>query len=47
MKISEHFEMRANILKILRIKQTQKIVTTYPKAGVSCYTTWGKLLHLI
>ena len=47
MKISESFEIRVNIWKILRNKQTKKIVTTYPKAGVSCYTTWGKLLHLI
>ena len=36
MKISESFEIRVNILKILRNKQTQKIVTTYPKVGVSC-----------
>ena len=45
MKISESFKMRVNILKILRNKQTQEIVTTYPKAGVSCYTTWGKLVQ--
>ena len=47
MKISESFEILVNILKILRNKQTQIIVTTYPKAGVSCYATWGKLLHFI
>ena len=46
-KISESFEIQANILEILRNKQGQKIVTTYPKVGVSCYSTWGKLLHLI
>ena len=47
MKISESFEIQVNILEILRNKQSQKIVTTYPKVGVSCYSTWGKLLHLI
>ena len=47
MKIIESFDIRVNSLKTLRNKQTQKIVTTYPKDGVSCYTTWGKLLHLI
>ena len=47
MKISERFDIRVNSLKILRNNQTKKIVTTYPKAGVSCYTTWGKLLHYI
>ena len=46
MKISESFDIRVNILKILRSKQTQKIVTTYSKVGVSCHTG-GKLLHLI
>ena len=40
MKMSETFEIRVNILKILRNKQTQKIVRTYPKAGVSCYTLY-------
>ena len=46
MEIGESFEIRANILKILRNKQIHITVTTYPKVGVSCYTTWGKLLHL-
>ena len=41
------FEIRGNILKISRDKQSQQIVTTYPKAGVSCYITCGKLLHLV
>ena len=39
MKISESFDIRVNILKILRNKQTQKIITTYPMQGR------GKLLH--
>ena len=47
MKTSESFEIRVNILKILRNNQTQEIVTTYPKVGVSCYTTWDNLLHLM
>ena len=46
MKINKSFKIRINILKILRNKATQKIVTIYPKVGVSWYTTWGKLLHL-
>ena len=46
-KISESFKIQSNILEILRNKQGKKIVTTYPKVGVSCYSTWGKLLHLI
>ena len=46
-KISESFEIQVNILEILRNKQSQQIVTTYPKVVVSCYSTWGKLLHLI
>ena len=46
-KIGESFEIQVNIFEILRNKQSQKIVTTYPKVGVSCYSTWGKLLHLI
>ena len=37
MKISESFEIRVNIVKILRNKQTKKIVTTYLPQG------WGKL----
>ena len=43
------FEIRVNILKILRhaYKQTKTNVTTYPNDGISWYTTWGKLLHLI
>ena len=45
--ISESFEIKVNILEILRNKQSQKIVTTYPKVGVSCYSTLGKLLHFI
>ena len=44
MKISKSFQIWVNIIKIWRNKQTKKIVTTYPKAGVSCYTTWIKLL---
>ena len=44
-KISNSFETRPNIVQILCNKQFQEIVTTYPKAGVSCYTTWGELLH--
>ena len=46
MKISKTLEIRVNILKILRNKQTLKKWETYPLAGVSFYTTWGKLLHL-
>ena len=46
MKINESFEIRVNILKILR-NQTLKNVTIYPKAGVGCYTTRGKLLHFM
>ena len=46
-KTSESFEIQVNILEILRNKQSQKVVTTYPKVGVSCYSTCGKLLHLI
>ena len=42
MKISKSFKIRVNIFTISREK---KNVTTYPKAWVSCYTTWGKLLH--
>ena len=38
-KIRKSFERRPNISKILRNKQTLKIVTTYPKVGVSCYTS--------
>ena len=37
MKIRESFEIRVNILKILRNKQTKNIGTTYPKAGVLNY----------
>ena len=44
-KSMNFFLIRVNILKILRNKQSQKIVTTYPKVGVSCYSTWGKLLQ--
>ena len=46
-KISESFEIQDNFFEILRNKQSKKIVTTYPKFGVSCYSTWCKLLHLI
>ena len=34
-------------LRYYVISKVKKIVTTYPKTGVSCYSTWGKLLHLI
>ena len=39
MKIGDSFEIWGYILEILRNKETQKIVTTYPRAGESCYTT--------
>ena len=45
-KVSESFEIQVNILEILRNKQSKIIVTTYPKVGVSCYSTGGKLLTL-
>ena len=38
MKISESFQIRVKILKILRNKQTQKNCNNLPQG-------WGKLLH--
>ena len=47
-KISESFEIQVNILEILRNdEQSLKKCNNFPKVGVSCYSTWGKLLHLI
>ena len=37
-KTTQSFEIQVNFLEILRNKQSQKIVTTYPKVG-------GKLLQ--
>ena len=44
--ISKSFEIHVNILEILRNNQSKKNVTTFPKVGVSCYSTWGKWLTL-
>ena len=52
MKISESFEIRVNIVKILRNKQQQKMYQLTPRlgqvvippAGVGCYTRYITVL---
>ena len=43
LKISNSFEIRVNIFKILHNKQTRNFLTTYPKAGASCYALYNTL----
>ena len=46
-KISESFEIQVNILEILRNKQRQNVLTTYPKVVVSCYTLYHSTLSTV